>query len=119
MVITYILGIAWMLMFAFLVIICFVFTIFWNLCENPRVGTFEDCIDFVQFSFMFPKDTPYDHMKVCGPQKVKLFCKDHVEKAEIMLILATAACLLIILSLVSNLYICVCQCLFVNIYFFV
>lgn len=42
-------------------------------------------------------------MQVCGPQKVKLFCKDHVEKAEVMFILAATACVLIILSLIHYL----------------
>ena len=38
-------------------------------------------------------------MKVCEEYKVKAFCKDGVEKAEVMFILATLSCLLIILSL--------------------
>ena len=41
-------------------------------------------------------------MKICSDQEVKMFCKDYVEKAEIMFILASVACVLIILSLVSG-----------------
>lgn len=48
-------------------------------------------------------DTKEEHMKVCGEQQVKAFCKDGVEKAEVMFILATFSCLLIILSLVHYL----------------
>lgn len=49
MTITYILEVAWILMFCFLVIVTFVFTIFWKMCENPRVGNLQDSIDFTQF----------------------------------------------------------------------
>lgn len=38
-------------------------------------------------------------MKVCGDE-IKLFCKDYVEKAEWMFILATFSSVLVILSLV-------------------
>lgn len=49
MVIIYILQIAWLLIFAFLVITTLIFTIFWGLCSNPRVQSLDDCIDFTQF----------------------------------------------------------------------
>lgn len=44
-----------------------------------------------------------DDMKICEKFEVKAFCKDAVEKAEIMFILATFSCLLVILSLVHYL----------------
>ncbi|XP_022906290.1 proteolipid protein DM beta isoform X2 [Onthophagus taurus] len=103
MVITYILQIAWILMFCFLIIITFTFTTFWYMCDNPRVQDRRDCIDFTQFYFFFPENHRQEHMKVCSDQEVKQFCKDYVEKAEILFILATASCLLIILSLVHYL----------------
>lgn len=52
--------------------------------------------------FMFPANTRPDDMQVCGSQEVKLFCKDYVEKAEVMFILATVASMLVILSLVGS-----------------
>ncbi|KAI4462950.1 myelin proteolipid [Holotrichia oblita] len=103
MAITYILKIAWICMFCFLIIITFVFTIFWSMCANPRVANRQDCIEFTQFYFMFPAGTLQERMKICSDQEVKMFCKDYVEKAEIMFIIATAACFLIILSLVHYL----------------
>lgn len=42
-------------------------------------------------------------MKVHEEYEVKAFCKDCVETAEVMFILATVACLLIILSQVNYL----------------
>lgn len=50
--------------------------------------------------FLFPDGTPQERMIVRGDHEVKVFCKDNVEKAEIMFIIATAACVLVILSLV-------------------
>lgn len=103
MCITYVLQIAWLLMFCFLVIVTFVFTIFWKMCENPRVASLQDDIDLTQFYFMFPAGTRQEHMKVSGESNVKAFCKDYVEKVEIMFILATVASVLVILSLIHYL----------------
>lgn len=52
---------------------------------------------------MFPATTRQEHLKVCEKFEVKAFCKDGVEKAEIMFILATVSCFLIVLSLVHYL----------------
>ena len=52
---------------------------------------------------MFPNGTRIDDMKICGAQEVKLFCKDYVEKAEVMFIMATVASLLVVLSLIHYL----------------
>lgn len=46
-------------------------------------------------------------MQVCEAQEMKLFCKDYVEKAEVMFIFATISSLLIILSLVSFVLSCI------------
>nr|CAD7587898.1 unnamed protein product [Timema genevievae] len=101
--ITYVLQVAWLLMLCFLVIVTLIFTIFWALCSNPQVQANRQCIDFRQFSFMFPNNTRPEDMEVCDTHELKLFCKDYVERAEIMFILATVACLLVILSLVHYL----------------
>ncbi|KAJ8889986.1 hypothetical protein PR048_009491 [Dryococelus australis] len=101
MSITYILQMAWLLMLCFLVIVTLVFTIFWGLCSNPLVQANRQCIDFKQFGFLFPNNTRPEDMEVCDTHELKLFCKDYVEKAELMFILASVACLLVVLSLVS------------------
>lgn len=56
---------------------------------------------FCVLDFMFPEGTLQERMKVCDQHNVKLFCKDYVEKAEFMFIIASVACVLVILSLVS------------------
>lgn len=53
--------------------------------------------------FLFPKGLRDEDMKICEKYEIKAFCKDGVEKAETMFILATLSCLLIILSLVHYL----------------
>jgi Myelin proteolipid protein (PLP or lipophilin) len=103
MAITYILNIVWIVILCFLAIITFVFTVFWNMCSNPQVQSHATCIHLEQFYFMFPAGTREEHMRICEEFKVKAFCKDAVEKAEVMFILATLSCLLIILSLVHYL----------------
>jgi len=50
MTIIYILQVAWLLIFAFLIVTTLIFTIFWGLCSNPRVQSLDDCINFTQFS---------------------------------------------------------------------
>jgi len=42
-------------------------------------------------------------MRVCESIEVKLFCKDYVERAEVMFIIATISCALVIMSLVHYL----------------
>ena len=53
---------------------------------------------------MFPNATHDDQMTICDPGEKKLFCKDYVENAEVMFILATVSCVIVILSLVRTIY---------------
>ncbi|XP_037031609.1 neuronal membrane glycoprotein M6-a isoform X1 [Bradysia coprophila] len=101
--ITYVLNIVWILILCFLVVVTFVYTIFWNLCSEVSIETNRRCIDLTQFHFMFPYGTRDEDMKICEKFEVKAFCKDGVEKAEVMFILATVSCLLVILSMVHYL----------------
>ncbi len=41
-----------------------------------------------------------ENMEVRGPAEIKMFCKDYVEHATVMFILATIACFIVIISLV-------------------
>lgn len=101
MSISYILQIVWLLIFIFLVIITLVFTVFVKMCSSHRVQNHE-CLSFRQFDFFFPDGQRPEHMEVCD-HKTKEFCKDYVEKAEIMFVLSLIACFFIILSLIHYL----------------
>ena len=57
-------------------------------------------IDFYPLHFMFPSDTQKVNMLVEGQAEIKMFCKDYVQRAEVMFILATVSCMLVVLSLV-------------------
>lgn len=52
---------------------------------------------------MFPANVKQEDMKICEQYRKKAFCKDGVENAEVMFILATLATLLVTLSLVHYL----------------
>ncbi|XP_011197019.1 neuronal membrane glycoprotein M6-a isoform X1 [Zeugodacus cucurbitae] len=99
--ITYLLNFIWILILCFLVIVTFIYTIFWNMCSSVERSL--SCIDLTQFHFMFPPNTKQEDMKICDKYEIKAFCKDGVENAEVMFILATLAALLVILSLVHYL----------------
>uniref|UniRef100_A0A1B6MFN4 Neuronal membrane glycoprotein M6-b n=1 Tax=Graphocephala atropunctata TaxID=36148 RepID=A0A1B6MFN4_9HEMI len=98
--ITYVLQLVWLLIFCFLLIVTVTFTTFWALCSSHRVQEEHQCIDFTQFDFVFPRNTRVEDMKVCEAHELKLFCKDYVEKAEVMFIFATVASFIVILSLI-------------------
>lgn len=98
---TYLLNFVWTLILCFLVIVTFIYTMFWNMCSSVERSL--SCIDLTQFYFMFPANTKIEEMKICDKYEIKAFCKDGVENAEVMFILATLATLLVILSLVHYL----------------
>lgn len=100
MTITYMLNLVWLMILVFLVVVTFVFTVFWNLCSNTDVETHRTCIDLTQFIFMFPQSIRQEDLRICDKFQVKAFCKDAVEPATTMYILACVSCLLVILSLV-------------------
>merc|ERR1712001_256621 len=77
-------------------------TVYWHVCGTTEVSHERDGggIDFYQFHFMFPKDTDKDNMVVKGNNEVHLFCKNFIERAEIMFILSTISCFLVVISLV-------------------
>ncbi|KAL0269026.1 UNVERIFIED_CONTAM: hypothetical protein PYX00_010770 [Menopon gallinae] len=104
MIISYVLLILWMLILCFLVIITLLTTLSWFLCDSHRVLEEHQCIDFSQFDFMFPNTTQVQqHLKICEPNDIKLFCKDFVEKAEVVFIAAAIASFVVVLSLVHYL----------------
>lgn len=103
MSIIYILQLVWLVVFVILAIVTVFYTIFWALCSSDRVVKQNQSIDFTQFNFMFPSSLRPEDLIITHPHEIKLFCKDYVEKAEFMFILAVFACMLVIVSLVHYL----------------
>ncbi|XP_022239336.1 proteolipid protein DM beta-like [Limulus polyphemus] len=101
LVTSYFVQIGWIVILACLTVILFVFRVSWGLCNNLNVtDAKKQCIDLTQFDFMFPNGTKYENLLICSEGKIKEFCKDYVEQAVVMYILATVACVLIIISLI-------------------
>ena len=52
------------------------------------------------FNFMFPPGSQRVNLLLEGPLEVNLFCREFVERAEVMFILSTISALIVIMSLV-------------------
>lgn len=102
-ILAYILNVLWLAMLVFLTGVTVVFTFWWGMCANKQKRPEKQCISFTEFDFLFPNGTRIEDMEVCGPEEIKLFCKDYVENGEIMFILATSACGLVVFSLIHYL----------------
>jgi len=98
--ITYILLVAWLIVLACCIVMTTFYTLSWGICSTEEIGWDNGVIDFYPLHFMFPQGTQKVNMVVEGQAEIKMFCKDYVQRAEVMFILATVACVLVVLSLV-------------------
>ncbi|KAG1696981.1 Proteolipid protein DM beta [Nymphon striatum] len=103
MTIVYILNLAWICILCCMVALTLVCTMLWGLCSNIDYIKTKRCIDLTQFHFLFPSTTKYEDLSICSEGRVKQLCKDYVEQAEVLYILSTAACILVVISLVQYL----------------
>jgi len=97
---TYILLLAWILVLFCCIIVTTFYSLSWGVCNTTEVSWQYGSIDFYPLNFLFPKDSQKVNMLVEGQQEIKLFCIDYVQRAEVMFLIATASCVLVILSLV-------------------
>ncbi|XP_015905820.1 neuronal membrane glycoprotein M6-a isoform X2 [Parasteatoda tepidariorum] len=102
---TYILELVWLIVFVSLVLITFVFSVWWGMCNNLKYEPNPEnrCIDLKPLAFMFPNGTDMNLLRICDGGKQKNFCKDCVEPAEVLFIVALAASFLVVLSLIHYL----------------
>nr|CAG4638531.1 EOG090X085S [Cyclestheria hislopi] len=100
---SYVLFYVWTAILVCLTMVTLIFTFFWGLCADKQVHLDRPCIDFVQFDWLFPNGTKIEDMQVCGPEELKVFCKDYVEIAEVSFILSTVAAFIVSLSVVHYL----------------
>lgn len=105
MVITYILEVIWLLVMVSLVIIAFVVSVWWEVCNRLKEETnpANRCIDLTQFAFLFPNNTDTSLLRICDEGKQKNFCKDCVEPSEVMFLLSLSASFLVVISLMNYL----------------
>eukprot|EP00092_Neocalanus_flemingeri_P033343 GFUD01036258.1.p1 GENE.GFUD01036258.1~~GFUD01036258.1.p1 ORF type:complete len:267 (+),score=62.25 GFUD01036258.1:46-846(+) len=98
--ITYILLLAWLVVLLCCIVITTFYTLSWGVCSTDEIGWDNGVIDFYPLHFMFPEGTQKVNMLVEGQAEIKMFCKDYVQRAEVMFILSTVSCMLVVLSLV-------------------
>merc|ERR1711872_342074 len=98
--ITYVLLVAWLLIFLCCVVMTTFYTLSWGICSTKEIQWENGVIDFYPLHFLFPTGTQKVNMLVEGQAEIKMFCKDYVQRAEVMFILATVSCLLVVMSLV-------------------
>ena len=70
------------------------------MCSTKEIQWDQGSIDFYPFNFLFPEGSQRVNMLVEGQAEIKMFCIDYVQKAELMFLIATAACVLVVMSLV-------------------
>lgn len=97
---TYLLLLSWVVVFACCIVMTVFYTLSWGVCNTDEIGWEDGFIDFYPYHFMFPKGTMRENMEVRGNAEIKMFCKDYVEHAEVMFIMATISCFVVIVSLV-------------------
>jgi len=98
--VTYVLLFCWLVVFACCIVMTVFYSLSWGVCDTDEIRWEEGEINFYPFHFMFPEGTERVHMEVRGPEEIKMFCKDYVEHAMVMFILATVSCFIVIISLV-------------------
>eukprot|EP00092_Neocalanus_flemingeri_P033344 GFUD01036259.1.p1 GENE.GFUD01036259.1~~GFUD01036259.1.p1 ORF type:complete len:267 (-),score=56.16 GFUD01036259.1:205-1005(-) len=98
--ITYILLLAWLVVLLCCIVMTTFYTLSWGVCSTDEIGWDNGVIDFYPLHFMFPEGTQKVNMQVEGQAEIKMFCKDYVQRAEVMFILSTVSCMLVVLSLV-------------------
>ena len=86
-----------------------------GICSTKEIQWENGVIDFYPLHFLFPtggiscqrlpsvlfSGTQKVNMLVEGQAEIKMFCKDYVQRAEVMFILSTVSCLVVVLSLVQ------------------
>jgi len=98
--ITYILLVAWILVLFCCIIVTTFYSLSWGVCSTKEIQWDQGSIDFYPFNFLFPEGSQRVNMLVEGQAEIKMFCIDYVQKAELMFLIATAACVLVVMSLV-------------------
>jgi len=96
----YILLVAWLVVLFCCIIVTTFYSLSWGMCSTDEIQWNEGKIDFYPFNFLFPEGSQRVNMEVEGQKEIKEFCIDFVQRAEVMFLIATAACVLVIMSLV-------------------
>lgn len=96
----YILLVTWLGVLFCCIIVTIFYSLSWGICSTDEIQWNDGKIDFYPFSFLFPEGHQRVNMEVEGEREIKIFCIDSVQNAELYFVIATTACVLVIMSLV-------------------
>ena len=91
---------AWVGVLVCCIVVTTFYTVSWGICDTPEIEWQNGVIDFYPVHFLFPKgklsqlilvkplmistaDTQKVNMRVEGQERIKLFCIDFVQRAEV------------------------------------
>lgn len=99
-ILSYVLLLAWLLIFIVNIVVTTLYTLSWGVCSDTDLRGPDGALDFYYFNFLFPPGSQRVNMLLEGPLEINLFCREFVERAEIMFILSTISSFIVIMSLV-------------------
>ena len=99
-ILSYVLLLAWLLMLMVTLVVTTLYTLSWGVCTNTEVRAEDGNLDFYILNFLFPPGSKSVNLLLEGPLEIDVFCREFVERAEIMFVLATVSSLIVVLSIV-------------------
>ena len=99
-ILSYVLLVTWLGMLMINLVVTTLYTLSWGVCSNTEVRAEDGQLDFYVLNFLFPPGSQRVNLLLEGPLEIDVFCREFVERAEVMFVLATISSLIVTLSLV-------------------
>ena len=99
-ILSYVLLVAWLGMLLISLVVTTLYTVSWGVCSNTEVRAEDGQLDFYVLNFLFPPGSQRVNLVLEGPLEIDLFCREFVERAEVMFVLATVSSIIVVMSLV-------------------
>ena len=99
-ILSYVLLVAWLGMLMINLVVTTLYTLSWGVCSNTKVRAEDGELDFYILNFLFPSGSQRVNLLLEGPLEIDVFCREFVERAEVMFVLATVSSIIVIMSLV-------------------
>ena len=99
-ILSYVLLVAWLGMLLISLVVTTLYTVSWGVCSNTEVRAEDGQLDFYVLNFLFPPGSQRVNLVLEGPLEIDLFCREFVERAEVMFVLSTVSSIIVVMSLV-------------------
>ena len=99
-ILSYVLLVAWLGMLMINLVVTTLYTLSWGVCSNTEVRAEDGVLDFYILNFLFPSGSQRVNLLLEGPLEIDVFCREFVERAEVMFVLATVSSIIVVMSLV-------------------